>query len=171
MKRRIELFVCFANLLDMKVIIHLLCLCLAPALYAKEEVALPEPSEPPFEVGALPLDSGYTIRREDAPDLNFRIVNNKMRLYWIDDAGLVMEPEVLAVTVRFDRNTIRDKTRDYHRLKRLPDDTALGSPYFLLSPHRYYATLVIKPKGSDEVESYRFRYTPSMDAVKPVAAD
>ena len=59
------------------------------------ESTLPEPSEPPYEVGARPLESGHIIERKGAPDLNFRIVENRMRLYWLDEDGLVMEPEVL----------------------------------------------------------------------------
>lgn len=154
----------------MKVFICILWLGLVPSLFAQktvitQEEALPEPSEPPFKVGELPLESGYLIKREDEPDLNFRIVDNKMRLYWIDDDGLIMEPDVSAVTIRFDENTLRNRTRDYHRLKRLSDDVALGSPYILIPPHLYYVTLVINPPGSDEVKSYRFRYQPTMDKV------
>lgn len=161
----------------MKAIFHFIflpglfvCLGLAQTLSAEDEVILPEPSEPPYEVGDLPLDMGYTIEREEVADLNFRIVANKMRLYWIDEHGLIVEPEVDAVTIRFDGRGLRETTREYHRLKRLPDDTGLGSPYFLIVPHRYYVTLVIKPKGAEEVQSYRFRYLPSMNEVKESAA-
>jgi hypothetical protein len=163
------------SLFTVKTIFHSICLCLsfglALTLSAEEGVLLPEPTEPPFEVGALPLESGYTIERKDAADLNFRIIENKMRLYWIDEDGLIMEPAVDAVTIRFDRRGLRQTTRDYHRLKRLSDDTALGSPYFLIVPHRYYVTLVIKPEGAKEVESYRFRYLPSMSEVKQSAKE
>lgn len=156
----------------MKSLICILFLGLVPALYAQEETeALPEPSEPPFEVGDLPLKSGYTIDREDSPDLNFRIVNNNMRLYWIDDDGLIMEPEVSAVSLRFDERSIRDTVRAFHRLKRLSADTALGSPYNLVVPHRYYVTILIKPAGSEELKTYRFRYLPAMDEVVPATTD
>jgi|GEM_PF-3334515 hypothetical protein len=155
----------------MKAFILALSLCAAPLLCAQKEQALPEPSAPPFEVGALPLHSGYTVEREDAPDLNFRFVDNLMRLYWLDDEGLIMEPEVSGVTIRFDQNMIRSRTRDYHRLKPLSGDTALGSPYILVPPHLYYVTLVISPPDSDEVESYHFRYMSDMDAVASSVAD
>lgn len=151
----------------MKPIFYLLLLGFTPLLVAQEELVLPEPSEPPFEVGDLPLKSGYTIEREDAPDLNFRIVDNKMRLYWLDEEGLVMEPEVKVVSLRFDERSIRDTVRSFYRLQRLSDDTALGSPYNLPVPHRYYVTILIKPSDSDEVESHRFRYLPAMDEVLP----
>ncbi|HKK19028.1 MAG TPA: hypothetical protein VJ952_10145 [Opitutales bacterium] len=150
----------------MKVLFCLLSLGLAAPLFAQDElIVLPEPSEPPFEIGDLPLESGYTIEREKAPDLNFRIVDNKMRLYWLDENGLIMEPEVPAVSLRFDERSIRETTRSFHRLKPLPDDTGLGSPYLLVVPHRYYITLLIRQPGSEEVKSYRFRYLPAMDEV------
>ena len=152
----------------MKVILHALFLASTLALFGQEAATIPpEPSEPPFKVGDLPLESGYTIEREDAPDLNFRIVGNKMRLYWIDGDGLVMEPEVPAVSLRFDERNLRDTVRSFHRLRRLPDDTALGSSYNLPVPHRYHVTILIKPEDSDEIEAYRFRYLPSMDEVLP----
>lgn len=149
----------------MKVINYILYLCFAATLYAQEEAQLPEPSEPPFKVGDLPLDSGYTIERKDAPDLNFRIVNGRMRLYWIDEDGLIMEPTVPEVSVRFDERGLRDTIRTFFRFDRLSGDIALGSPYNLPVPHRYYVTILIKPSDSEEYESYRFRYLPEMDEV------
>jgi len=152
----------------MKAILHALFLASTLALFGQEEaIAPPEPSEPPFKVGDLPMKSGYTIEREDAPDLNFRIVDNKMRLYWIDDDGLVAEPEVPVVSLRFDERNLRDTVRSFHRLRRLADDTALGSSYNLPVPHRYYVTILIKPQNSDEFQTFRFRYLPSMDEVLP----
>jgi len=90
-----------------------------------------------------------------------------MRLYWLDEEGLVMEPEVPAVSLRFDERSIRDTVRSFHRLKPVPGDTALGTSYNLSVPHRYYITLLIKPSDSDELESHRFRYLPAMDEVVP----
>ena len=137
-----------------------------PQLFAQQESPVPlEPSEPPFEVGDLPLESGYMIERKGQPDLNFRIVNNKMRLYWLDEEGLIMEPEVSAVSLRFDKRRLPATTRYFHRLKRLSEDTGLGSPYILPVPHRYFVTIIIAVPDSDEVKSYRFRYLPAMDEV------
>lgn len=150
----------------MKVLPFILLLGLASSLFAQEETAvLPEPKEPPFKVEDLPVESGYTIERKDAPDLNFRIVENRIRLYWIDDEGLIMEPEVSEVSVRFDERGLRETTRAFHRLKRLSGDTALGSPYMLPVPHRYFITILLRSPESDELLSYRFRYTPEMDEV------
>lgn len=150
----------------MKAYIATLLLVFTPLLPAQEVLELPEPSSPPFEVGALPVEAGYTIEREDAPNIIFRIIENKMRLYWLDENGLIMEPEVDAATIRFDQTNLPETTRDYHRLKRLSGDTALGSPYFLRPPHWYHVTLVLKDPKTEEISSYRFRYLPSMSEEK-----
>jgi len=155
----------------MRIFIWMLCIGLAPLLFALPEEVMPEPSEPPFQVGDLPLEAGYTIERDDAPDLNFRIVDQRMRLYWLDEDGLIMEPAVSAVTIRFDRSTIRGPTRDIHKLQQLDDDTALGSPYILVPPFIYNITLVIGASGSDELASFRFRFTPEMNKVKEPTPD
>ena len=149
----------------MKIPIYMLGLALLTLFAHGRESTLPEPSEPPYEVGARPLESGHIIERKGAPDLNFRIVENRMRLYWLDEDGLVMEPEVPTVIIRFDRTRLPARVRDFHQLKRLSDDAALGSPYILVPPHYYFVTLVLSPTGSEDTESYRFRYTPAMDAV------
>lgn len=150
----------------MKVLLCTALFGLALSLFAQEANQLPEPSEPPFKVGDLPKESGYVIERPDAPDLNFRLVDNKMRLYWIDDDGLITEPEVSKVSVRFDQGWIRDSMRAFHLLRRLSDDTALGSSYSLTVPHRYYITILIKRPGVEALETHRFRYTPEMDEVR-----
>ena len=152
----------------MKVFIFIAFTTFVSLLTAEETPPLPEPSEPPYQVGAVPLKSGYTIKRENAPDLNFRIVEKKMRLYWLDEKGRVMEPTVAAATVRFSGSV---RGRSYHRLQPLAGDTALGSPYILVPPHLFNVSLVISPPDSDESKSYRFRYLPAMDEVGEPATD
>lgn len=126
--------------------------------------SLPEPSKPPYQVGALPLESGYTIEREGQPDINLRFVDNRMRLYWLDEDGLVVAPEVERATVRLTRVL---RGRDFHSLSRLADEAALGVGYPMPPPHRYRGTLVLSGGDSEAIESYTFRYTPDMHAVQP----
>lgn len=127
-----------------------------------EEKEIPAPSEPPYEVGALPLESGYTIKREGAPDINFRFVDNKMRLYWLDEDGLVMEPEFEAATVRFTRVL---RGRDFHRVKLLSDEAALGTTYNVPPPHIYRVVLVLDGSNGEEGETFYFNYSLDMDKV------
>ncbi len=154
----------------MKILLSIICgLSVTVFCFSEEEAeALPEPSEPPFEVGHMPMESGYTITREDAPDLNFRIVDSRMRLYWIDEDGLIMEPEVDRVAVRFTGSV---RGRAYHSLGPLQEDVGLGSPYNLLLPHLYNVTLVVGSSEQGNLETYRFRYNPTMDAVREPTPD
>lgn len=134
--------------------------CLA-AQVADEETVIPtEPAEPPYEEGDLLDDAGHTIDREDRPDLNFRIVDNRIRLYWLDEDRLIVEPEVDEATLRF-RGTVRG--RAFHRLTRLSGDLGLGTPTIMPPPHIYQVILFVGTDAEGEPESYAFRYTADMD--------
>lgn len=137
---------------------------LAPMLVAEEapDPEPPEPSLPPYSVGALPLDSGLMIERSDQPDLNFRFVDNKMRVYWIDDDGFVTEPDASEVTIRFTRSM---RERDFYRLTRLNDEAGYGTTYVVPKPHIYNGVLVLDSSDRGEPEVHAFRYTADMDAV------
>ena len=69
---------------------------------AGSEAVLPtEESEPPFEVGQLANQAGYTVDLEEGMQLNFRMVGTQLRVYWLDADGLVVEPLSTAGTIRF----------------------------------------------------------------------
>lgn len=131
-------------------------------LGAEEAREIPtEVSEPPYEVGELVTVQGYYIERADAPSINFRIINNKIRIYWIDADGLIAEPESAAGTVRF---TGAAHGRAYHRVKLLGEDAGLGGQGILPPPHIYNVILTLEKPDSDELDSFSFRYVPAMDA-------
>ncbi|MEO0508287.1 MAG: hypothetical protein AAF065_00325 [Verrucomicrobiota bacterium] len=142
--------------------IYACCLTATSFLLAQDEETQLEPTEPPYEVGALPIEGGYLIEREDAPNLSFRIIENNIRLYWLDDEGLIIEPELDRATVRFRRDA---RGRDYFLLSRLEDDTALGSPYPVFKPHLHHVFLVLISNEDEDPERHHFRFTPSMSAV------
>ncbi len=127
-----------------------------------EETEPPVPSLPPYQEGALPLKSGLMVQRSGKPDLNLRIVNGKMRLYWIDDEGLVTKPDATEVSVRFTRSL---RGNDFHRFVRLGDEAGFGTPHVLPAPHIYNGLLILKSDQSEEPEVHAFRYTTSMNAV------
>ena len=60
-----------------------------------------EISDPPYAVGQLPSTQGYYIKRPEQTSINYRIVENKIRVYWIDENGLIAEPELTLGNVRF----------------------------------------------------------------------
>lgn len=145
-------------------LIFLCLLALAPVLTAQEteKAGPPEPSLPPYQVGALPLASGVTIERSGKPDLNLRIVAGKMRLYWIGEDGLVVEPDAVEVAVRFTRVL---RGAHFHRFVRLSDEAGFGTPHVVPLPHIYTGLLIVKFSPDSESELFNFRYTLEMDKV------
>lgn len=151
--------------------ISLLALLVALPLFAQtEEVVIPtEVSQPPYEIGNLVTEQGYYIERgEEESRINFRIVENKLRLYWIDKNGLIADPEAQAATVRFS-GSVRGQA--YHRLDILPEGSGLGSSRIVVPPHLYNVILVFPAVEGEEPVSHNFRYTPSMDVEVDPAAD
>lgn len=131
-----------------------------------EEVVIPtEVSEAPYEVGQLPMEQGYYIDRgEGATKINFRIVDNKPRLYWIDENGLIAEPEAKVATIRLIGKV---RGRPYQQLTKLAADAGLGGMGILPPPHVFRVDLVIEdPEDSTNITSHNFRYTVEMDIAK-----
>lgn len=142
-------------------VIHLCLLSIlfgsASLLYAQTELVpeIPtEVSEPPYEVGNLISEDGYFIDLDDGKQINFRIVDNKIRIYWVDKNRLIIEPEVEEVAVRF---TSLKASNNYHLATRMSDDIGLGAPRIIQPPHRFNAVLALS-----EDLSYAFRYTPGL---------
>lgn len=132
----------------------------APAV---EEKVLPtEISVPPYQVGNLVTERGYYIDRgEDLTQINFRIVDNQMRIYWIDADGLIAEPEAKVASVRF----VTPVTfRPYHQLTALQGEAGLGAPMIIPAPHAFNLILNLEnPENSKDLTTYPFRFDPSMD--------
>lgn len=130
-----------------------------------EEVVIPtEISEPPYEVGNLISEQGYYIDQPDETQINFRFVNNRIRIYWLDANKLIMEPPANAATVRFTGSV---KGLAYHRATPLGDDVGLGSPTIMAPPHIYNVILAVEDLNG-AYTSYSFRYTADMDVPKEV---
>ena len=132
---------------------------------AGSEAVLPtEESEPPFEVGQLANQAGYTIDLEEGMQLNFRMVGTQLRVYWLDADGLVVEPLSTAGTIRF-RKSIRGKK--LFQLRPVSGDVALGHPQFIPYPHTFNPVLNLKDAETGELKTYAFRYTQSMSTPTP----
>lgn len=140
------------------------------SLATSEEPVIPtEVSEAPYEIGDLVTEQGYYIDgAEGEARVNFRIVDNKLRVYWIDENGLIAEPAYTAATVRFTGSV---RGRSYHRLNLLPSSAGLGAPGVIVPPHLYNVFLVFPGTEGGEPVSHNFRYTPAMDTeTDPTAA-
>ncbi len=125
-------------------------------------------ADPPYQPGDRIVDMGYTIEREGNPiRINFRIVENRIRIYWLDADGRVVAPEAAVATVRFTGSV---RGRSYHRATLLPEGGGLGAPGIVPPPHLRTVVLVIDAtagsSGDASPNSYRFRYTPAMSRPK-----
>lgn len=132
-----------------------------------EEIVIPtEVSEPPYELGDLVVEQGYYIERgEGEAQINFRFIDNKIRVFWIDENGLIAEPEYDSATVRF-LGSVRG--RSYHGLSLLPSGAGLGASIPMYGPHLYSTILVFNNGEDEEPTVYNFRYKPEMDeAIDP----
>jgi len=132
----------------------------------EEKVIPTEMSEPPYELGDLCSEQGYYIDRgEDQTQINFRLVGNKPKVYWIDEDGLIAEPEAKSGSLRiwgagFDG-------RPYYNFESIDDGVGLGSEKILPPPHIFNAVLVLEDE-SGKLDTHSFHYTVKLDkAVDP----
>ena len=123
-----------------------------------EEKELPEYSNPPYSIGDRAIIQGHYISLADDIALNFRILNNRMCVYWVDADDLIVEPQALSGNVRFLAGV---RGRNYYAMEPLPGEAGLGSvggP--VLEPHNFTVILSLKKEGSEEFKTYpNFRHT------------
>lgn len=85
-----------------------------------------EVSQPPYAVGDIVMKQCYYLDRGDGePRINLRFENNRIRLYWIDENGLIAEPEAEKAVVRFIGSV---RGRRLHQLTPLAEGRGWGRP-------------------------------------------
>ncbi len=170
--RRIDLctFVTIVSVMKLTIPVICLALCtLSLPIFAEEivpaEVAdkvIPtEISEPPYQVGQLPSQQGYYIERPGQTSINFRIVDNKIRIYWIDADGLIAEPESTAGNARLNG---QPKIRSYFNLEPISAAAGLGGEGIVRPPHYFHVALYLEQSEDGAGDLHSFRYLISMDA-------
>ena len=130
----------------------------------EEKKVLPEVSNPPYSVGDMATIQGYYISLEDDVSLNFRILNNRMYVYWVDTDGLILEPQATSGNVRFIANV---RGPFFYKLTSLDNEAALGSiggPVF--KPHRFNVILNLNVADGEDLKTHTFRYLPAMSIVR-----
>ncbi|TVP76967.1 MAG: hypothetical protein EA353_11265 [Puniceicoccaceae bacterium] len=129
---------------------------------AGEPVIPTEVSEPPYSVGDLVMEQGYYIDRgEGETRINLRFFENRLRLYWIDENGLIAEPESSEATVRF-LGTIGTQQR-YNLLVSLPEGAGLGAPGLVPPPHIFNLILHIPASGERGELTHNIRYIAALN--------
>lgn len=129
-----------------------------------EEKELPEVSDPPYSIGDRATIQGHYIPLDDDISLNFRFLGNRMRVYWVDADGLIVEPRAAAGNVRF-LASVRGPI--YFSMGSLEDEDGLGSlggPVY--APHLFTVILSLEKADSEEFDVYTFRYSQAMDTTR-----
>jgi len=168
---RIDLCVALTIVLIMKIKLLALgfaLLALSVPLGAEEPVVeekeIPEVSEPPYAVGDHATFQGHYVPLEDGITLNFRIVGNLVRIYWLDEDDLIVEPQSKKGSLRF-RGSIRGKA--YHGLIPMTDQAGLATASgYVLTPHIFNVIMNLEHLEGEGLNNYTFRYLPTMDAIR-----
>ena len=128
----------------------------------KEE--LPEPKDPPYTIGERATIQGHYIPLENGISLNFRFLDKRMRVYWVDENDLIVKPQASVGNVRF-LASVRGPI--YFSMAPQPGEDGLGSmggPVFV--PHLFTVILSLEKPDSEEFDVYTFRYTYFMNSVR-----
>lgn len=124
---------------------------------AEEEKELPEYSHPPYSIDDRAVIQGYYQPLADGISLNFRVLDNRMFVYWVDEDDLIVEPQAPSGNVRFLAGV---RGKNYYAMEPLQGEAGLGSvggP--VLPPHNFTVILSMKKEDSEEFETYTFRHT------------
>ena len=133
---------------------------IADAQQAEEKVIPEAESSPPFEIGQLADQAGYEIELEDGGFINFRFVQGRMRVYFLDEDRLIVEPRSVTGNVRFQKTVAGKK---FYALSRIEGDVGLGNYEFIPYPHTYSLVLNLKNPDSGEMLTRPFRYVQHMN--------
>ncbi len=146
------------------------CLLLAGPLQAKDEKPL-EPAEPPYEEGDLLGPGGHDESIGGGISMNFRLVDGYIRIYFVDQDRLIVEPPFDSGSVRFSRRDI-EKGRIFYPVERLKDDLGLGTYDLRYVPFIAFTVVTLSPSGGGSEQVVSFRYnTSTMDPGSAGAAD
>ena len=130
-----------------------------------EEKELPEYSYPPYSIGDRAIIQGYYKPLADGISLNFRVLNNRMYVYWVDEDDLIVEPQASSGNVRFLAGV---RGKNYYAMAPLSGEAGLasvGGP--VLEPHNFTIILSLKEEGSEEFKTYpTFRHTLTTSEVR-----
>lgn len=128
------------------------------------EQAIPAVSDPPYAVGDHATIQGHYISLEEGIFLNFRIVDNLTRIYWVDADDLILEPRSNQGSLRL-RGSVRGAK--FHGLQLAADGVSLKSSNGLIfPPHIFNVILNLEPLDGAATDNYTFRFLPMMGNVR-----
>ena len=132
---------------------------------SEAEKELPEYSNPPYVVGDRAIIQGYYISLEEGISLNFRILDNRVFVYWVDADDLIVEPQAKNGNIRF---TPTGRTRrlplSLYEMEPLAGQDGLGTvSSTIFKPHLFNVVLSLGKADSEEFDTHAFRYVSAMN--------
>jgi hypothetical protein len=130
----------------------------------EDEKELPEFSDPPYTVEERATIQGHYISLGEDISLNFRILDNRMYVYWVNADDLIVEPQATVGNVRFIASV---RAPIYFGMAALENEDGLGSigsPVF--PPHTFTVILSLEKPDNGEFDSYTFKYTQALAATR-----
>lgn len=125
-----------------------LCTLMAGLLFMAPVVNAQETTEE--EEGVLPELGVYISYGEGS--INVRLVDNRMRLYFLDAEKKVIEPSYPVAVIRYE-NVTRKKLDDTLTLRASSDETGpfLANPQFIKPPHSLWINiLLLNPDNTED---------------------
>ncbi len=77
----------------------------------EDEKELPEFSDPPYTVEERATIQGHYISLGEDISLNFRMLDNRMYVYWVDVDDLIMEPQATTGNAKQRKPTTANRRR------------------------------------------------------------
>ncbi|MGE9292541.1 MAG: hypothetical protein ACQKBW_02920 [Puniceicoccales bacterium] len=130
-----------------------ICLFLSFSVAQAQEEA-PQPNLDALKVGdpLTPEDGVYWNLRGEEGMLNLRFVGTRLRLYFVDGAGELIEPPYPIALVRYENAVRTGGNRQLTKLTLAGDGLYLASPRVIPQPLRYRVWVLLKTKESDGEE-------------------
>jgi hypothetical protein len=122
-----------------------------------------------LEIGLMPLEDGYTYHNEGEPGIHFRIEQNRVFVYQLDEEGLIHAPNLYTASILLVGQMNEGSTaREF--LPLVPDDArpAYTAGRLVRPPHIFTATLYLFETNQPEATRIvTFQYNAVADPSQP----
>jgi hypothetical protein len=157
----------------LKSLVYLLLIALVCALPVLQAADLPDVNDSlpvrGLTIGLLPPEDGYTDWKEGEAGVHFRIEQNRVFVYLLNEDGLIQQPNLHAASILLVGQMNEGSTpREF--LPLAPDDSrpAYTAGRLVRPPHIFTATLYLFEKNTPEASRvFPFRFNAVADPHQP----
>jgi hypothetical protein len=141
-------------------------LILTPFIQASEvAVAVPRG----LTINSMPPEDGYTEWKEGEPGIHFRIEENRLLVFLLDETGVIHAPNLHAASILLVGQMNQGATpREFLPLYADPSWSAYTAARLVRPPHIFTATLYLFDKDQPEATRiFNFRFNAVADQQEP----